>query len=276
MYKKSKIVFLFLISISLLTSLVLCGIDIYNHYTYLQKIKKTDYKEMNRTVQIIEKLSHENFNQSENQIDKNMPPVGRIQNKKQLSHGTAFIIDDHTIITNYHVIKKGLKKQGLKHFEFTPHKKPVEFKNNEYVPAFSTPIIDKHKIKDVDLVVLKTKKNLHAYGQLKLSNNTPNKYQETTSFGYPNPKFNKNIDDSKMTRTIYRFIKKDNHKQKFYVKGVIHPGSSGSPMLNEPGYVYGVASFRHSDDIDQGVSGGVLLNHHIIKNINTHKEEFEK
>lgn len=261
------------IGILILIGLNLCILGFYKYYERQQD--DMDYDRMNYITQIVQKLSHQNFNQSEKQIDHDMPPVGRIEDTKTLSHGTAFIIDDHTIITNFHVIKDGLKDKGLKHFEFTPHKKPAEFKHNEYVPPFTTTITEKHKINGADLVVLKTKKNLHQFGKIKLANHAPKKYEETTSFGYPNPKYNKNINDVEMTRTVYRFITKDTHRGKFYVKGVIHPGSSGSPMLNNKGEAYGVASFRHTNNIKQGISGGYLLNDRIIKDINHYKERFK-
>lgn len=224
-------------------------------------------KQLSESTSEYEKTYHKDLRQHEKQIDSNMPPVGKLEDLTKSTHGTAFIVGPHTIITNYHVVDD----HKVKNLMFTPKKKPREFKNNEYVPQLKTKITDVKRIGDKDIAILHTHDDLSKYGHLTLSSKHPERFDETTSYGYPNP-VNKNnpIIDYEMTETSYHYL--TDRFGKFYVKGVIHPGSSGSPMLNDKGQVYGIASFRHKDDENKSVSGGYLFNHHTIELIksNTH------
>lgn len=251
------------VTIVIVALMVLCTVI----YALKQTNQGVNYDTLNSNAKSVEHTKNISLNQKATQIDKNMPPVGKIRNIKQDTHGTAFIIDKHTILTNYHVIKK----DDIKHFNFVPKKQPPRFENHQFVPETSTKIIDKHKINGSDLTVLTTDKDLSRFGHIDLSTEKPKPYDKTISYGYPSPKDPKSkIISSEMTKTTYHYLtSKDNQ---FYVKGVFHPGSSGSPVLNKDGKAYGIAAYRHTDNEDSAISGGYLFTKDVIQDIEKYKK----
>lgn len=225
-----------------------------------------NYKFVNSTSNALSHFTKSNLKQKEQQVKpSDMPPVGRLNNNKDDSHGTAFIVDDHTIITNNHIIN-GATRNDL---AFLPHRNSEQ--SSTIIPGQNTHITAIHHIKNKDIAVLNTKESLHSFGQMTLTSETPDTYDKTTTYGYPDPRLNiKHINDSKMTKTIFTYMSTKNEKG--YVKGIVHPGASGSPMMNKHHQVYGIATFRHSDDDENALSGGYIFTPSLIKDINQYKQ----
>lgn len=228
----------------------------------LRTMDSFDVDRLNEDSNYYAKQNNVDVTQRYDYIKEDLPPVGRLNDLSSGSHGSAFIVGPHTIITNYHVVRKDL---DLNHLTFTPHKQVAQFKDGKYVPEDKTEITDYQKIKDVDLVVLHTKKDLSKYGAYHLTNDTPKKYDVVKTAGYPHIKSKQDTFDSHMIESTYRFL--GDHYNEFYVKGVIYPGASGSPMINKKGDVFGVCSFRRGMNEKESVSGGVLFNKSIIDQI---------
>lgn len=254
MHKLKYIIFGIMLSLFIIIPLFLV-IQIYNG----------NYKFINSTSNTISHFTNGDFKQKEEQLNNNLPPVGRLNNNKGGSHGTAFIIDSHTIITNDHIVNDASRNN----LAFLPHRNSEN--NSIIVPNQNTHITDIHHIKNKDVAVLNTKESLKPFGKITLTSETPKVYDKTITYGYPDPRLNiKQINDSKMTKTTFTYISTKNKKG--YVKGIIHPGASGSPMINKHNEAYGIATFRHSDDDPNELSGGYIFTPDLIDEINQHKQ----
>ena len=229
------------------------------------QIHNGNYKFINSTSNTISHFTKGNLKQKEEEVKTNeMPPVGRLNNNKDDSHGTAFIIDNHTIITNDHIVENATRNN----LAFLPHRNSKN--NTSIVNGQNTHIVDIHHIKNKDVAILNTKESLKPFGKITLTSETPKVYDKTITYGYPDPRLNiKQINDSKMTKTTFTYISTKNKKG--YVKGIIHPGASGSPMINKHNEAYGIATFRHSDDDPNELSGGYIFTPDLINKINQYK-----
>lgn len=198
------------------------------------------------------KLSNTDDTQIVKRIDNATQPVGKIINDNNDSYGTAFIVDDHTIISNSHVTKGDIRKTyfrpqvNTKHLE---HAKTIEF-------------TEKHEFKNRDIVIIHTKQSLSQYPHYDVTSQYPKWFEPTTSFGYPYMPKDKNS-EFYIHQTTYRFL--FHRSERFYVSGTIFHGSSGSPMLNKHGNVYGIATFNYDDENHPSkhkgreISGGQLF-----------------
>lgn len=190
---------------------------------------------------------------------KHMPhvtqPIGKVENDNTNSYGTAFIIDDHTIISNFHVANKNIKK-----IHFKPQLNGKE--------DTSIDIKNRHRVADKDIVVMNTKQSLKQYNKYRLTSKRPQWFDKTKSFGYPCMKRNKKSQNL-VYQTTYKYLYQ--RKGLFYVSGQVYHGSSGSPMLNSEGQVYGIASFNFpkpgKNQESRRISGGYVLTQKDIETI---------
>lgn len=178
---------------------------------------------------------------------KDRQPIGKLLNKngKDLTYGTAFIIDDHTLLTNTHVVVG-----NTKNLTFIP-----QMKDNETDKYPHISINNKHTINGKDLAVVTTDQSLTKYGHYELGTESPSWFDKTQTIGYPTLP-DSAMSEFRMHKTTFRFLFHRNGK--FYVAGTIYPGASGSPMFNYKGQVYGVASFRFTHNKEH-ISGGYML-----------------
>lgn len=195
------------------------------------------------------------------QIKHTQQPIGKIINDNHNSYGTAFIVDDHTIISNYHVVKGNIDR-----IVFKPQA------NGTHIDNYPTiKISEKYTLKHRDIAILHTQQSLKKYAHYTLTTTPPKWFESTTSFGYPHI-----TSDEKsgyyLHQTTYRFL--FHRHGVFYVAGVIYQGSSGSPMLNHEGKVYGIASFNYDkpskNGSDKRISGGSYFTPQDIKWLQQH------
>jgi len=142
------------------------------------------------------------------------------KSKGSQSSGTAFFINDKgNLITNHHVVN-GCDKLTISYLD------------KDYQVSLL------HSDENLDLAVLKADMKANSY--ISLSKNSSKKLQDIYAAGYPLGKGLSN--DLKITSGIVSSIKgyKDNVNQ-MQIDAAINPGNSGGPIVNENGYLVGIA-----------------------------------
>ena len=177
--------------------------------------------------------------------------VGTISNTKNKFYGTAFAIDDYTLITNNHVVEEnfGIAREPKYHPEkpenliFSPSrngdKRPYEFT-----------IKDVNMIKGADVAILHTNEKISSYvTPLKLADRqdlTQLQFKDTvTVYGYPGKgylpeAFAKDLKYTMYASKGYYLMPSKSVDPQFYIKAIVRKGSSGSPILNSKNEVIGV------------------------------------
>ena len=189
--------------------------------------------------------------------------VGRIYNKG-VTKGTAFVVGDHTIITNNHIVRQTNKSPDRKQFSSNLDAlyKPVNASNLTFAPAYNSgsALLGNYEIKDVqmirglDIAVLHTKKKIDPrVTRYKLaSESSINNLKQNDAIygvGYPSKDllpitYHYNLERNwRMYKfTGYYLQKAKTQDPQFYTKMIIRKGSSGSPIFNSNGEVIGVNS----------------------------------
>lgn len=184
-------------------------------------------------------------------IDTVKSAVGTLQNTKNKFYGTAFAIDDYTLITNNHVVEEnfGIAKEPKYHPEKPENLIFSPSRNGDKRPYQFT-IKDVKMIKGADVAILHTNKKLSSYiTPLKLANiqDLPHfKFKDNiTVLGYPAkgylPElFSKDLKYTMYASKGYYLMKAKSIDPQFYIKSIVRKGSSGSPILNSENEVIGI------------------------------------
>lgn len=189
--------------------------------------------------------------------------VGRIYNKG-VTKGTAFVVGDHTIITNNHIVRKTAVSPDRKQYANDLDKlyNPISADKLEFAPAYNagSAMFGTYEIKDVqmirglDIAVLHTKKKIDPrVTRYKLaSESSINNLKQNDAIygvGYPSKDllpitYHYNLERNwRMYKfTGYYLQKAKTQDPQFYTKMIIRKGSSGSPIFNSNGEVIGVNS----------------------------------
>lgn len=189
--------------------------------------------------------------------------VGRIYNKG-VTKGTAFVVGDHTIITNNHIVRKTAVSPDRKQYANDLDKlyNPISADKLEFAPAYNagSAMFGTYEIKDVqmirglDIAVLHTKKKIDSrVTRYKLaSESSINNLKQNDAIygvGYPSKDllpitYHYNLERNwRMYKfTGYYLQKAKTQDPQFYTKMIIRKGSSGSPIFNSNGEVIGVNS----------------------------------
>ncbi|MCE4957535.1 S1 family peptidase [Macrococcoides caseolyticum] len=172
--------------------------------------------------------------------------IGRISNKngwagpEYETMGTGFVIDDHTILTNAHVIDDELGKAT----------KPMYLKfqmnrNGDDIP-YSFKITKVVKVPYADLALLHTNVKLTNYAKpLKLATDRQidglKRGQRLFSIGY-------SYDGEGYEKRYYNrvlFMMRSLNQTEFIVKDKFRAGASGSPLMDSKLRVHGVRTYGH-------------------------------
>ena len=256
MINKNEVIIMLkkLISINIILTLILIGL-LFSWMFYCIG----DPSEFGHISHTYAKMSHQDDAQVIEKVNHVKHPVGQLINKNDKTYGTAFIVDDHTIISNYHVAKG-----DIKHIYFKPQM------NSPYPQDYPTvTLTEKFEHEKKDIAVIHTKQSLHQYEKYTLTNQRPKWFESTTSVGYPHMPDRLNTDG--LNQTTYRFL--FCRGGRFYVAGTIYHGASGSPMLNSEGRAYGIASFNYDIDKDhesKRISGGTYFSQNDLMWIRRH------
>lgn len=189
--------------------------------------------------------------------------VGRIYNKG-VTKGTAFVVGDHTIITNNHIVRKTTVSPDRKQYANDLDKlyNPISADKLEFAPAYNagSAMLGTYEIKDVqmirglDIAVLHTKKKIDPrVTRYKLaSESSINHLKQNDAIygvGYPSKDllpitYHYNLERNwRMYKfTGYYLQKAKTQDPQFYTKMIIRKGSSGSPIFNSNNEVIGVNS----------------------------------
>jgi glutamyl endopeptidase len=189
-------------------------------------------------------------------INTNISGVGILSNtKKNKVYGTAFVIDDHTLLTNNHVVEKGFGVVNKATYdpESPSNLKFMPSRNANNIP-YSFTIKDIKMIKGVDVVKLlfhTNEKVTDKVTPLKIANEQNIKdmklRDKITTYGYPEKEYlgNDFINDPryKMYKSDgFYLLKVNSDDPQFYSKMIIRMGNSGSPILNSNNEVVGINS----------------------------------
>ncbi|ATF29390.1 trypsin-like serine peptidase [Staphylococcus simulans] len=153
-------------------------------------------------------------------INTNISGIGILSNTKNKVYGTAFVIDDHTLLTNNHVVEKGFGVVNKAMYD------PERPSNLKFMPSrdannipYSFTIKDIKMIKGVDVAVVHTNEKVtDKVTPLKIANEQNIKNMKSrdkiTTYGYPSKEYlgNDFINDSR-----YKMYKSDG----FYLLKVI-------------------------------------------------------
>lgn len=186
-------------------------------------------------------------------INTNISGIGILSNTKNKVYGTAFVIDDHTLLTNNHVVEKGFGVVNKAMYD------PERPSNLKFMPSrdannipYSFTIKDIKMIKGVDVAVVHTNEKVtDKVTPLKIANEQNIKNMKSrdkiTTYGYPSKEYlgNDFINDSryKMYKSDgFYLLKVNSDDPQFYSKMIIRMGNSGSPILNSNNEVVGINS----------------------------------
>ena len=225
-------------------------------------------------------------------VDKPIPKpyrsVGRFINYQTDSAGTAVAIDDHTLLTNNHLVEDEKTEPGKRNYRpakpsmlrFKPMQSPLQ-------TPYTFTVRSVHMIKGVDLAVVHTHENLSNVM-------TPmpiacEKSIEAMTFkdpikivGYPQPKYfasrfpklAKTPNHQMFITEGYYLNKATTVEPQFYFNGVTRKGNSGSPIMNDDNELIGIFpnAFNNSGKSTfeynaEEMGYGVAITKHVRKEI---------
>ncbi|EOV8664254.1 serine protease [Staphylococcus pseudintermedius] len=241
-------VFLFVFIISLTFSNTL------NAESYLNRTVNERSAGIMEAQELVQQINNNELSFTRlDKINTNISGVGILSNTKNKVYGTAFVIDDHTLLTNNHVVEKGFGVVNKAMYD------PESPSNLKFMPSrdannipYSFTIKDIKMIKGVDVAVVHTNEKVtDKVTPLKIANEQNIKdmklRDKITTYGYPSKEYlgNDFINDSryKMYKSDgFYLLKVNSDDPQFYSKMIIRMGNSGSPILNSNNEVVGINS----------------------------------
>lgn len=221
-------------------------------------------------------------------IPKAYRSVGRLINYQTDSAGTAVAIDNHTLLTNNHLVEDAKTKPGKRNYcpakpsmlRFKPMQSPIQ-------TPYTFTVRSVHMIKGVDLAVVHTHENLsNVMTPMPIASE---KSIEAMTFkdpikivGYPQPKyFASRFPKLAKTPNHQMFITEGFYLNKattiepqFYFNGITRKGNSGSPIMNEHNELIGIFpnAFNNSGKSTfeynvEEMGYGVTITKHVRKEI---------
>lgn len=222
-------------------------------------------------------------------IPKPYRSIGRLINHKRDIAGTAVAIDDHTLLTNNHVVEESKTRPGKRNYRpakpqflrFKPMQTPTQ-------TPYTFTVRSVHMIKGVDLAVVHTHENL---SDVMTPMQIASEHSiESMSFkdrikivGYPDPKYFESrypslakIPSHQMFITQGYYLNKATTKEpQIYFNAVTRKGNSGSPMMNVNNELIGIfpngfnnsgrSTFKYNEE-EMGY--GVVMTKHVRKEVN--------
>jgi len=164
-----------------------------------------------------------------------------------LGSGSGFFIkDDGVGITNYHVLDKAVK---------------ALIKTTDGTFEIDS-IIASSKSKDIVIFKIKNHNSI-SFSKIDISKDTPLKGSIVYNIGCPLGL------ESTVSEGIVSSFREDEHGDVVQITAPISPGSSGSPIMNEEGEVFAVATFKHVGG--ENLNFGVIINEQILNDITTNE-----
>jgi glutamyl endopeptidase len=241
-------VFLFVLIISLTFS------NTSNAESYLNRTVNEKVFGIMEAQELVQQINNNELSFTRlDKINTNISGVGILSNTKNKVYGTAFVIDDHTLLTNNHVVEKGFGVVNKATYdpESPSNLKFMPSRNANNIP-YSFTIKDIKMIKGVDVSVVHTNEKVtDKVTPLKIANEQNIKdmklRDKITTYGYPAKEYlgNDFINDPryKMYKSDgFYLLKVNSDDPQFYSKMIIRMGNSGSPILNSNNEVVGINS----------------------------------
>lgn len=199
------------------------------------------------------KISNNNISMERFKYNKktNYCAVGRVSNrdgwkgKGKDSMGTGFMIDDHTFLTNSHVVEDSSeKKTKPKHVKLQlkrdGKKIPYEFQATKIT-----------KVPSYDIAVVNTKENMRKKANakpLKLASDKKIKNlkyrNKLYSVGYPKL----SGDNTKPYKYHLCYLQHSSNQSELMTKDFFRSGNSGSPIINNGGEVFALRTYGYNPD----------------------------
>ncbi|QLK86649.1 serine protease [Staphylococcus sp. 17KM0847] len=241
-------VFLFVFIISLIFSITL------NAESYLNRTVNERNAGIMEAQELVQQINNNELSFTRlDKINTNISGVGILSNTKNKVYGTAFVIDDYTILTNNHVVEKrfGIVNKAIYEPESPSNLKFMPSRDANNIP-YSFTIKDIKMIRGVDVAVVHTNEKLtNKVTPLKIANEKNIKDMKLgdkiTTYGYPSKEY---LDSDFINDPRYKMYKSEgfyllkvnSDDPQFYSKMIIRRGNSGSPILNVNNEVVGINS----------------------------------
>ncbi|MDO5375668.1 MAG: serine protease [Staphylococcus rostri] len=221
-------------------------------------------------------------------IPKTYRSVGRFINYKTDSAGTAVAIDDHTLLTNNHLVEDTKTQPGKRNYRpadpsmlrFKPMQSPLQ-------TPYTFTVKSVHMIKGVDVAIVHTHENLsNVMKPMPIASEKSIKAMSfkdpITIVGYPQPKYFASrfpklakIPNHQMFITNgYYLNKATTVEPQFYFNAITRKGNSGSPIINDKHELIGIfpnafnnsgkSTFKYNAE-EMGY--GVAITKHVRKEI---------
>lgn len=223
-----------------------------NAESYLKRTVNERNAGIMEAQDLVQKIDNSKLNLTKiNNIDSSLSGIGILSNTKNKVYGTAFVIDDYTIVTNNHVVEEGFGVTNTAMYI------PTKVENLKFMPSrngmnipYSFTIKDIKMIKGVDVAIVHTNEKLtDSVEPLKLASIEDIENMKfgvpIITYGYPAKEFLNSAFQNDPRYSIYKsegfyLLKTISEDPQFYTKMIIRMGNSGSPILNSKNEVVGI------------------------------------
>ncbi|AVP36125.1 trypsin-like serine peptidase [Staphylococcus felis] len=226
--------------------------SIANADSYLEKVVNNRDAGIMEAQQLVQEISNNDLDiKAIDKIDESISGIGILSNTKNKVYGSAFVVDDYTLLTNNHVVEKGFgtRNQTKYDAENVSNLKFMPSRNGSNIPYVFN-IKDIKMIKGVDVAIVHTKEKLtDKVKPLEIANekdiNDMKFKDRITTYGYPAKEFLGSNFERDNRYKLYKsegfYIRNVNSDDpQFYSKLIIRKGNSGSPILNNNNKVIGI------------------------------------